>query len=224
MQHIDNMAKVMLATGLIVAYGYAMEAFFGWYSGNQYERFMLYEPHDRPVRLELLAAHLHATRCSPRALVQEGAPQPQVMFVLSLVVNIGMWLERFVIIVTSLHRDFLPSSWDMYYPTRWDFMTFFGTFGLFFTPVLPVHALPADDLDVRGAHAAAGCQGARVARPRRPRHGTPGLSHAGEHGANRTLRADGRVRLGASIVDASTRAVAAATPGSRPTRRSRSKN
>ena len=55
------------------------------------------------------------------------------MFVLSLIVNLAMWLERFVIIVTSLHRDFVPSSWDLYFPTRWDFMTYFGTFGLFLT-------------------------------------------------------------------------------------------
>jgi molybdopterin-containing oxidoreductase family membrane subunit len=55
------------------------------------------------------------------------------VFIAAMFVNVGMWLERFVIIVTSLHRDFLPSSWDMYYPTVWDFMTFFGTIGLFVT-------------------------------------------------------------------------------------------
>jgi molybdopterin-containing oxidoreductase family membrane subunit len=55
------------------------------------------------------------------------------LFIMALIVSVGMWLERFVIIVTSLHRDFLPSSWDMYYPTFWDFSTFFGTIGLFVT-------------------------------------------------------------------------------------------
>ena len=72
-----------------------------------------------------------------------------------------MWLERFVIIVTSLHRDFLPSSWGMYQPTFWDWSTFIGTIGLFLTLLLPVRALPADDLDLRDAHDRAGGEGRR---------------------------------------------------------------
>ena len=65
------------------------------------------------------------------------------LFIMALIVSVGMWLERFVIIVTSLHRDFLPSSWDMYYPTIWDFSTFFGTIGLFVTLMfLFVRVLP----------------------------------------------------------------------------------
>ena len=225
MKHIDNMAKVMLATGLIVAYGYAMEAFFGWYSANQYERFMLWNRMTGPyawsywllIFINAVLIHVLWFKSVRHNL--------KVMFVLSLIVNLAMWLERFVIIVTSLHRDFVPSSWDMYYPTRWDFMTYFGTFGLFLTLVLPVHALRADDLDLRSAHAAARSQGARAARSRRPRRRTPGLSHAGEHGENRPLRADGRVRLGpgASSTPRPGR-LARATPGSRPTRRSRSKS
>jgi molybdopterin-containing oxidoreductase family membrane subunit len=133
MKHIDNMAKVMLATGLIVAYGYAMEAFFGWYSANQYERFMLWNRMTGPyawsywllIFINAVLIHVLWFRSVRHNLT--------VMFVLSLIVNLAMWLERFVIIVTSLHRDFLPSSWDIYYPTRWDFMTYFGTFGLFLT-------------------------------------------------------------------------------------------
>ena len=70
-----------------------------------------------------------------------------VLFLLSIVVSIGMWLERFVIVVTSLHRDFLPSSWGMYAPTPWDWSMFLGTIGFFFRPVVPVHPLPADDFD-----------------------------------------------------------------------------
>jgi Ni/Fe-hydrogenase subunit HybB-like protein len=133
MKHIDNMAKVMLATGLIVAYGYAMEAFFGWYSANQYERFMLYNRMTGPyawsywllIFINAVLIHVLWFKRVRYSLV--------AMFALSLVVNLAMWLERFVIIVTSLHRDFLPSSWDLYFPTRWDFMTYFGTFGLFLT-------------------------------------------------------------------------------------------
>ena len=131
MKHIDNMAKVMLATGLIVAYGYAMEAFFGWYSANQYERFMLYNRMTGPyawtywllIFINAVLIHVLWFKKVRHNLV--------VMFVLSVIVNLAMWLERFVIIVTSLHRDFVVSSWDMYYPTRWDFMTYFGTIGLF---------------------------------------------------------------------------------------------
>ena len=131
MKHIDNMAKVMLATGLIVAYGYAMEAFFGWYSANQYERFMLYNRMTGPyawtywLLIFINAVLIHVL------WFKKVRHNLAVMFILSLVVNLAMWLERFVIIVTSLHRDFVVSSWDMYYPTRWDFMTYFGTFGLF---------------------------------------------------------------------------------------------
>jgi Ni/Fe-hydrogenase subunit HybB-like protein len=133
MKHIDNMAKVMLATGLIVAYGYGMEAFFGWYSANPYERFMLYNRMTGPygwsywllIFINAVLIHVLWFKSVRHNL--------KLMFVLSLIVNLAMWLERFVIIVTSLHRDFVVSSWDMYYPTRWDFMMFGGTIGLFLT-------------------------------------------------------------------------------------------
>ena len=132
MRHIQNMAKVMLATGLIVAYGYMMEAFFGWYSGNLYERFMIYNRMTGPygwvywllILCNVLAPQLIWFKRFRTNLV--------VLFILSIIVSIGMWLERFVIIVTSLHRDFLPSSWGMYSPTGWDFSMFLGTIGLFF--------------------------------------------------------------------------------------------
>ncbi|MDQ3668084.1 MAG: polysulfide reductase NrfD [Acidobacteriota bacterium] len=133
MRHIENMAKVMLATGLIVAYGYIVEAFFGWYSGNIYERFMIYNRMTGPysgfywalILCNVLAPQIIWFKRFRKNLV--------VLFLLSIVVSIGMWLERFVIIVTSLHRDFLPSSWGMYSPTIWDFSMFLGTIGLFFS-------------------------------------------------------------------------------------------
>jgi len=133
MKHIDNMAKVMLATGLIVAYGYGMEAFFGWYSANQYERFMLWNRMTGPygwsywLLIFINAVLIHVL------WLKSVRTNLKFMFVLSLIVNLAMWLERFVIIVTSLHRDFVPSSWDMYSPTQWDFAMFFGTVGLFLT-------------------------------------------------------------------------------------------
>jgi Ni/Fe-hydrogenase subunit HybB-like protein len=133
MRHIDNMAKVMLATGLIVGYGYVMEAFFGWYSANQYERFMIYNRMTGPYAWSywtLIAVNIGLVQLLWFKNVRYNT---KLLFVLSLFVNFGMWLERFVIIVTSLNRDFVPSSWGMYYPTRWDFMTYFGTIGLFLT-------------------------------------------------------------------------------------------
>ena len=133
-RHIDNMCKVMLVTGLIVVYGYLSEAFFGWYSGNEYERFMLknrqyYGPYAWSYWLLLLCNFL-----VPQLMWSKKMRHNlKVVFTVVMFINLGMWLERFVIIVTSLHRDFLPSSWEMYYPTRWDFITLFGTIGLFLT-------------------------------------------------------------------------------------------
>jgi molybdopterin-containing oxidoreductase family membrane subunit len=144
MRHIENMAKVMLVTGLIVVYGYSCEAFFGWYSGNGYERFMLLNrTWSGPMAWSywaLLVCNFIVPQLmwSKRLRRNVGAVFFVVMFV-----NVGMWLERFVIVVTSLHRDFLPSSWEMYYPTVWDFSTFFGTVGLFLTLMfLFVRVLP----------------------------------------------------------------------------------
>ena len=79
-----------------------------------------------------------------------------MLWCISIVVNIGMWLERFVIVITSLHRDFLPSSWGMYWPTVWDWAVYLGTLGFFMTLHLPVHPGAADDYDLRVAHAPAG--------------------------------------------------------------------
>jgi molybdopterin-containing oxidoreductase family membrane subunit len=133
MRHLNNMAKVMLATGLIVAYGYLMEAFTAFYSGGEYERFLVVNRAFGPYAAGYWALIL-TNVLIPQALWSRRVRQNVVwLFLLSLVVNVGMWLERFVIIVTSLHRDFLPSSWGMYYPTRWDWMTFIGTIGLFLT-------------------------------------------------------------------------------------------
>jgi len=147
MRHIDNMAKVMLTTGLIVVYGYACEAFYGWYSANQYERYMLVNRMTGPYAWAY-AMLLLCNFLVPQLLWSRKMRHNLLaVFIVSMFVNVGMWLERFVIIVTSLHRDFLPSSWDMYYPTVWDFSTFIGTLGLFvtlfflFVRVLPMIAI-----------------------------------------------------------------------------------
>ncbi len=131
MRHIHNMTKVMLVTGMIVAYGYANEAFFAWYSANPYEMYMMANRMTGPYAVfywSLISINAVMIQLFWFRKVRDNVA---LLFVLSLFVNVGMWLERFVIIVTSLHRDFLPSSWDMYAPTRWDFGMFAGTIGLF---------------------------------------------------------------------------------------------
>jgi Ni/Fe-hydrogenase subunit HybB-like protein len=133
MRHLDNMAKIMLATGLIVAYAYMMETFMAFYSGNSYDQYMMMNRMTGPyatVYWVLIACNLLGPQILWWGKVRR---KPIALFFVALVVQTGMWLERFVIIVTSLHRDFLPSSWGMFYPTRWDWMTFIGSIGLFFT-------------------------------------------------------------------------------------------
>ena len=131
MRHLQNMAKVMLATGLMVAYGYTMEAFMAWYSANTYDGFMMWNRMTGPYWWAYTMLIL-CNVVTPQSLwfkrVRTSIP---ALFVISLVVNVGMWLERFVIIVTSLHRDFLPSSWGRYSPTIWDWSTYVGTLGFF---------------------------------------------------------------------------------------------
>ena len=145
-RHLENMNKFILATGTMVGYAYAMEFFMAWYSGNQYEAFAFINRAFGPYAW----AYWIMVSCnvlSPPILGEKISDNVVVMFIISIFVNIGMWFERFVITVTSLHRDFLPSSWDYYSPTWVDVMTFVGRFGLFFTllllflKVLPMFAI-----------------------------------------------------------------------------------
>ena len=136
MRHLQNMAKIMLATGLIVAYGYMVEAFMGWYSANQYESFMIWNRMTGPYWWAY-AMLMFCNVISPQALwFHRVRSSPALLFVLAIIVNIGMWLERFVIVVTSVHRDFLPSSWGRFQPTFWDWSTYVGTIGLFLTLII----------------------------------------------------------------------------------------
>jgi Ni/Fe-hydrogenase subunit HybB-like protein len=130
-RHLNNMAKVMLGTELIVAYGYMTEAFYGWYSANKYEGYMIHNRQFGPygvVYWFLILCNIIIPQSLWFKKVRSNVP---LLFVISLIVNIGMWLERFVIVITSLHRDFLPSSWGMYHPTKWDWATYTGTIGFF---------------------------------------------------------------------------------------------
>jgi Ni/Fe-hydrogenase subunit HybB-like protein len=133
-RHLDNMAKIMLATGLIVAYGYMMETFMAFYSGNQFDIYMIMNrmtgPY-APVYWVLIACNI----VIPMTLLWSAKIRRNVvaLFLISLVVQTGMWIERFVIVVTSLHRDFMPSAWGMFYPTVTDWAIFLGSIGLFLT-------------------------------------------------------------------------------------------
>jgi molybdopterin-containing oxidoreductase family membrane subunit len=127
------MAKVMLATGLIVGYGYLLELFTSWYSANTYEGFMMKNRITGPywyMYWLLILCNIAVPQVLWSKRMRDSIP---VLFTVSMFINLGMWLERFVIIVTSLHRDFLPSSWGMYRPTIFDFSMLFGTVGLFLT-------------------------------------------------------------------------------------------
>jgi molybdopterin-containing oxidoreductase family membrane subunit len=130
--HFNNMSKVILATGLIVAYGYSMEFFIAWYSGNQYERFVMINRalgYYAPAFWTMIACNVLAPQLLWSRRIRRSIP---VLFVISLIVNVGMWFERFVIVVTSLHRDYVPAEWNIYQPTFFDWATYIGTLGLFF--------------------------------------------------------------------------------------------
>jgi Ni/Fe-hydrogenase subunit HybB-like protein len=132
-RHIELMCMVLLATGSIVGYAYTMEFFIAWYGGNPYERYAFLNRAFGPywwsywimITCNVITPHLFWFKSIRNNMI--------IVFMLSIVVNIGMWFERFVIVVTSLHRDFLPSNWGYYSPTIVDVLTFVGTFGLFFT-------------------------------------------------------------------------------------------
>ncbi len=131
LRHLQNMAKILLATGLIVGYGYMIEAFMSWYSGNPYEKDMMWNrltgPY-WPVFWSLMLCNI----VTPQFLwIKRVRSSPLFLWIIAVIVNVGMWLERFVIVVTSLHRDFLPSSWGMYSPTKYDWATYIGTLGFF---------------------------------------------------------------------------------------------
>ena len=129
--HLDNMGKIILATGMIVVYGYFMEAFMAWYSASVYEGFMIWNRMTGPYAFPYWAL-ITCNAIIPQLLwVSKVRRNTLGLFLIAIVVNIGMWLERYIIVVTSLHRDYLPSSWGMYAGTRWDWALYVGSIGLF---------------------------------------------------------------------------------------------
>ena len=130
-RHLDNSAKLMLATGQIVAYAYILETFLAWYSGNVYEQSVIWNRMTGPYSVPywgLLTCNIVMVQTLWFKRVRSSPP---LLFCVSLIVLIGMWLERYVIIVSSLAQDYLPSSWGNFHPTRWDWATYLGTIGLF---------------------------------------------------------------------------------------------
>src|SRR3989454_4488825 len=131
MRHLKNMGEVMLATGLIVAYGYLMETFTAWYSANLYEKSIALNRMFGPYGTMYWALILFNVLVPQALWFQRVRTSVPALFIIAICVNIGMWLERFVIVVVSLSRDFMPSAWGMYSPTRWDYAAFVGSIGLF---------------------------------------------------------------------------------------------
>jgi molybdopterin-containing oxidoreductase family membrane subunit len=133
MRHLELMNKVILATSLIVGYAYSSEFFIAWYSGHEYEQFQFLS---RPFGVYaipfwiMVFCNIVVPQIFWSKKMRTSVP---VMFVVSLLVNVGMWFERFNIFIISLHNDFLPSSWGVYVPTIFDIMITIGSFGLFFT-------------------------------------------------------------------------------------------
>ncbi len=149
-RHLDNMAKVMLATGLMVSYGYAMEWFIAWYSGNPVEWFAFVNRATGPYRAAF-AVQMFCNVAVPQLLwFARVRRNPIALFLVAILVNVGMWMERFVIIVVSLTRDFIPSSWAGYAPTWVDWgllggsISVFGVLFLLFLRFLP--AIPVSEL------------------------------------------------------------------------------
>src|SRR5712671_1550551 len=146
-RHIENMCKVMLTTGLIVAYGYAMEHFAAWYSGNGYEEHVFFKTRAQGPYRGVYYLMLFCNIVVPQLFwTRWGRRNIYAVWIASVLINVGMWCERFVIIVTSLHQDFIPSNWAMYYPTWVDIslllgtIAFFGTLFLLFLKFLPAVA------------------------------------------------------------------------------------
>lgn len=133
LKHLDNMNKIILATGMMVGYAYAMEFFIAWYSGNPWESWIFI---NRAFG-DYAWAYWTMVTCnvvSPQVYwFKKLRRHIPLMFVISIFVNIGMWFERFTIIATTLHHDFLPASWGYYSPTWVEISIFIGTFGIFLT-------------------------------------------------------------------------------------------
>jgi len=162
-RHMQNMCKVMLVSGLIVAYGYGTDVFYAWYSGDNYEKFMIVNRALGPYWWTYFALILTNILIPQFLWSKRIRSNTYWVFWISMSINIGMWLERFVIIVCSLYHDYLPSSWAFYVPTRFDISLFVGTLGQFllftfifirFIPMMPMFEIRTllPEAKVKGHH------------------------------------------------------------------------
>jgi molybdopterin-containing oxidoreductase family membrane subunit len=130
-KHLSNMAMLMLACGLIVSYSYVVESFTAFYSGDQFERYVVLNRITGPYAWVYWSVIFCNVLTPQLVWFRRVRARPLTLFIIAGIVNVGMWLERFMIIVTSLHRDFLPSSWGFFKPTFWDLATLAGSLGAF---------------------------------------------------------------------------------------------
>jgi molybdopterin-containing oxidoreductase family membrane subunit len=133
MRHLDNMNRMILGTSLLVGYAYAVEVFMAWYGGNSYEQFAFLNRALGPYAWGYWVMVACNVLIPQLFWFKTARTTPWLMWIIAILVNVGMWMERFVIVVGSLARDFLPSSWGVYKPTVIDAMMLAGSFGLFFT-------------------------------------------------------------------------------------------
>jgi Ni/Fe-hydrogenase subunit HybB-like protein len=159
--HLDVMGKILLAMSFLTSYGYMSEQFMAWYGGEDYEQYLYL---NRLIGFgEYAGITWGVVFCNvlmPQILWWRALRRKQsVLLAVALLTTLGMWLERFMIITTSLHRDFLPSSWGMFQPTVWDYLTFFGSIGLFmvlfmlFIRLLPMISISEMRALLPGTHA-----------------------------------------------------------------------
>ncbi len=152
LRHLENMAKILLVTGTMVGFAYTMEFFIAWYGGNEYELHAFINRATGPYWWAYWTM-ISCNVLSPQLFwFRRFRTNPFAIWIVAILVTIGMWFERFVIIVTSLHRAFLPGEWHMFFPTPVDVLTFAGTFGIFLTlfllflrflPVFPIAEIKA---------------------------------------------------------------------------------
>ena len=132
LRHLENCAKLMLVTGLIVDYSYAMEYFFSWYSSDKFESYIELNRALGSYGFAFWVLVFCNVCVVQLVWFKKIRTSPAALFIIAFLIQIGMWTERFVIVIQSLSRDFMPSAWHMYYPTIWDILTLFGTIGFFF--------------------------------------------------------------------------------------------
>jgi len=132
-RHLANMAKLMIATSLVVAHGYITDTFTAWYSGDSYDRYITVDKFTGPYALLgwlLMIMDIGVVQAFWFRSIRES---PVALFIIALVANTGLWLDHYILVVQSLHSDYLPSEWKYYRGTMWDWLTLLGSFGLFLT-------------------------------------------------------------------------------------------